>query len=313
MSLILSSFTISAPLLLLLAIGAFLNKLKFTDKNAIDTVSKIILKVLLPINMFLNIYDGDLKAGLAFDFFIVLFGGYAICILLNIFIVIKTSLTARQKSAIIQNAIRPNLAMFALPLSIEMAGDSIKSLASISAGTITPFINAFAIGEFECFNKESANKLEIIKKVFSSPLVVASILGFIYNLLNISLPYVCKRTMSYCSNCVTPMSLIMIGASFDFSLDKSDIKKISYSVLFKTVFCPVVGLLLALLFKLSADQLVVILCCFASPTAASSFATANDYDTDMKLINSSLVYSYVACIFTLPLIISVSKALSIIN
>lgn len=313
MSLIISSFTVSAPLLLLVSIGVVLNKLNFIDQKTIKAISKLVLKVLLPINMFLNIYEGDLKSSLNIKHLIVLFGGFTLCILINLIILLKSKIGVKQQTAILQNAIRPNLTMFAIPLSIEIAGESIRSLSSISAGLGTPLLNAYSIAEFEWFKQGPANKLKILKRIITSPLVIASIIGFGLNIISLPIPYIFKRTLQYCSNCVTPMSLMMVGASFNFYIDKSEIKKISYSVIYKTLICPIIGLLLGLLFKLNSDQLVVILCCFASPAAASCYATANDYDTDMNLINSTLVYSYVACILTLPLIISITKALSIIN
>jgi len=312
MNLILTSFATCAPLLLLIALGVLIKKLGFISSTTITEMSKITLKFLLPISIFMGIYNGSLESDLDTNYLIVLLGGQILVIAINTIIVLCTKMTNEEKSAIMQQAIRPNISILALPLSIEIAGEAIRSLASISVGLLTPITNGFVICEFEVFEPGPADKIKTLKRILLAPIILGSFFGLIFKFAGITLPIVAVKTLNYISNCVTPLSLIMIGASLNVDIKLDKVGKIAYAVIYKTIINPLIGLILCLLFKLNAAQIVVVMTFFASPIATSSFPTAKGYSTDIELVNQSLVISYIVAIFTLPLMITILKYFALI-
>ena len=302
-----TSLTLIAPLLILVAVGVFLREKKLINQNTINEVSKIILKLLLPIQIFMNIYKGDLASNLSIKYTTVLISSYFLAVLINTIIVCYFVNDPKQRSAMLQGGTRSNISIFALPLSIMMAGESIGSLAAISVGILSPLNNGYAIAEFEYYKPGKASKLDVAKRILLSPIIVATILAFGIKLINLTLPETIINTFNYMSNCVTGMSLIMVGASFNFAFEKKKLPLILYTISFKTIIYPIIAIVLALLFKINSNQLIVLMCISAAPIATSSFPTAKGYDTDIDLVSSTLVYSYVACIFTLTTIISILR------
>lgn len=308
----LTSLSLVAPLLLLVLTGIVLKRLNYLSDATVNEVSKVILRVLLPLQIFMNIYNGDIPKDLDMKFLIVLIGSSLLAITINTIILTTSKIDYRQKSAMLQNATRPNASIFALPLSVMIAGDAVSSLAAMAVGFTTPIANGYAIGEFEYYKPGKAPRLKIFIRIITSPIIVATILAFIFKGFSLTLPTVISKTFTYMANIVTGMSLIVVGASFKFEVDLKKIKLIIYTIVFKTMICPIIAILLAIIFKLNATQMVVIMCISAAPIATSSFPTAKGYDTDIDLVSSTLVYSYVACSFTLTIIISVLKLLSLI-
>lgn len=311
MDIIYSSFEVCMPLLFLVAIGVLLKSKKMISKETSKQMSAIVLKIFLPINIFMNIYNGDLKNDLSLRYLYILLAIYIITVIINFVIVNLTINDRRSKSAMLQNAIRANQTLFALPLAINIAGDGIGPLAALSACIITPINNLYALSEFEYY-EGNKSKLKIIINVLKSPITIATIIAFGFKLIDLSLPTIINTTFTYVSKATTALSLVMVGSTFNFAINKDKIQKIIYIIGFKTIICPIIAIIIALLFNVNRIQLITIMALFASPVASASYATAAAYDTDMDIINSSLVYSYVFAILSLPLIISIAQFLAII-
>ena len=308
----LTSLSLVAPLLLLVAAGIVLKKLNYLSDITVSEVSKVILKLLLPIQIFMNIYNGDISSDLDGKFLFVLIGSYVVAIIINTIILCVLKVDNKRKSAILQNATRSNSSIFAIPLSAMIAGNSVASLTALAVGFTSPLTNGYSIAEFEYYKPGKAPRFKIFINIMTSPIIVATVLAFIFKAFSFTLPAVIDKTFTYMANIVTGMSLIMVGASFKFEVDAKDIKHLVYTILFKTIVCPLIAILMAIALKLNAAQMVVIMCISAAPIATSSFPTAKGYDTDIDLVSSTLVYSYVACSFTLTIIISVLRILNMI-
>jgi len=312
MNLVLTSFITCAPLLLLIVLGVFIKKLGFISESTINEMSKITLKFLLPISIFMGIYNGSIDSNLNLKYVLVLLGGQFIVIAINTIIVLSSKMKNSEKSALLQQAIRPNISILAVPLCVEVLGESIRSLASISTGLFTPLMNCFVICEFEIFEPGPADKLKTTKRILLAPIVLGSVFGLLFKYLGITIPTVSVKTLNYISSCVTPLSLILVGANLNIDIELDKLSKVIYAVFYKTIINPVIGLILCLLFKLDAIQTVVVVAFYASPIATSTFPTAKGYSTDIELVSQSLVVSYIVAIVTLPLMITVLKLLAII-
>ena len=311
MDIIYSSFEVCMPLLFLVAIGVVLKRKKLISQETARQMSTIVLKLFLPINIFMNIYNGDLKKDLSFRYLFVLLLIYAVTVIINLIIVNIIIKDRKSKSAMLQNAIRANQTLFALPLAINIAGDAVSPIAALSSCIITPINNLYALSEFEYY-EGNTSKLKILINVLKSPMTIATIIAFVFKIVEINIPTIIYTTFNYISRATVALSLIMVGSTFNFAINKDKIQKIIYIIGFKTLLCPFIAVVMALMFRLNQIQLVTIMCLFASPVASASYATAAAYDTDMDLINGSLVYSYVFGIISLPLVISIMRFLALI-
>ena len=309
---LLTSLSLVAPLLLLVLAGAILKKLGFISDPTISEISKIVLKLLLPIKIFLNIYNGKLDSNLSGRYVFVLVGSYVISVIINTIILHIRNIDTKQKSAILQNATRANISIFALPLTILIAGETISPLVAVSVGIMTPITNGYAIAEFEYYEPGECSKLKVLYRIITSPIVLGAILGFVFKGFNITLPSIIAKTFSEMANCVNGMSLILVGASFKLAFNKKDLFNTIYTISYKTIVCPLIAILLGVFFKLNPEQMIVIMCISSAPIATSCFPTANGYDTDIDLVSSTLVYSYIVCGFTITLIISILRVLCLI-
>ena len=83
-------------------------------------------------------------------------------------------------------------------------------------------------------------------------------------------------------------------------------------LVFEMAIIPVAVLAVSILLGYRNVQLVAILAMFASPCAVSAYSMASGYDADFDLTSSIVVYSYLVCLITLPIIISAVRLLGLI-
>lgn len=312
MDALITSIKLASPLLLLIALGYYLKKIKFLDENISVQLSQLVLKVILPINIFVSIYNSDFKTD--FDTKMILFIVVSNVVLSIGMIILAHFVTSdkRQLGALMQAGVRGNYSIFAMPLAISIYGDKIAAPMAISIAFLTPLYNVYAVAIFEHYEDGDPNYLKQLIRVLKTPIMIATILAVAFKLFDVVIPSVLYETLNYISKSITAVSLMNLGLSFNFKINKSTIKLLAIALVYKLVVVPLVSLPAAIYLGFNHTALVVILVCATAPVATSAFATAVCYDTDIELTNSAVVYSYVFCAITIPIALAIITTLGLI-
>ncbi len=311
-TIILHSFEIVAPLLLLVGLGAFFNQRKILSENTVNEFSLLISKFFLPTTIFINIYNSNIQEDFDIKLFIFLIFIFILAVIINNFYIRFFIKDDKKRSVLLQASIRGNCTLFALPLSISIYGESIAGMASLAAVIITNLNNLYCIYVFEHNGHQNIKISALLYRIFKHPLTIGLIIGLIVQIFKIQFPYVILKTLTSIASATLPVALINIGASFVFKQNKETIKDISLAIIYKLILYPTLGLILAVLTGFRNAPLVVIVSLLASPIAINSYLTAVSYDCDIDLANATLVYSYVFATITLPLFISIMKIMNLI-
>lgn len=307
---LISSIQIVFPLLALVAVGVLLKKNSLISDKTISEMNKIVFSLFIPVNVFMSIYNSDFKTDFNLKFIIFLIFTVIIHAILAI-LLFKNIKDDRIRPAIIQASVRSNLAILGIPLAISVYGDKIAGIAAISVAFCTPLYNIFAILVFESLKKEKTSGKELLFKIFKNPIIIATLIAAIIKLVNTNLPVFAYDTINYLSKATTGISLLVLGASFNFKISSKK-KLMIISLIFKMLIAPLISIVLAVMLGFRGIHLACVMCLFAQPVAISAYSFACGYDTDLKLISSIVVYSYVVALFSLPLWITVLKLLALI-
>ncbi|HPX32468.1 MAG TPA: AEC family transporter [Erysipelotrichaceae bacterium] len=312
MSTIIHSIEIVAPLLLLVGLGVFINRKNKLSAITINEISSLISKVFLPATIFINVYNSNIKEDFDLKLFIFLTFIFILATSINIIYINFFIKDNEKKPVLLQASIRSNCTIFALPLAINIAGNSIAGITSLAAVIITNLNNLYCVYVFEHYQYKNNKVLVLISRVLKHPLTVGLLLGLIFQILNIELPNIIVKFVSDISKITSPIALIIIGASFVFKQNKETVKHMSLAIIYKLVLYPSLGILLAVLLGFRNQSLVVILSLLASPIAINSYLTAQEYNSDVDLANATLVYSYLISLITLPMFISLVTFMNLI-
>lgn len=312
MSSFLKSLELSSPLLLLIALGYFLKRIKMVNEEVSVDLSKIVLNVLLPVNLFLNIYDSNFKEAFNVKLMTFIVVSNIIFTILSIFYARIFTKDSKSLSAMLQVCVRGNHSIFGVPLAISIYGNIVGAPMSIASGLLSGIYCIYAIGLFEYFQNTNKSKLEVLLNVLKAPLTLSVILGVLFNVLHIHIPEFGYNTLNYMSKSLTAISLINIGLSFNFTIDTKCIKLLIPAVLYKILVMPAIATTVAALMGFRNADLVTIFAITSVPVALACFPTANCYDTDLELTKAATVYSHVGCAIAIPLMLSLIQVFGLI-
>jgi predicted permease len=181
---------------------------------------------------------------------------------------LRHHINQREYAASAQVAFRFN-SFIALALADRLAGAEGLLLISVLIGVCVPLLNIAAIWPMARHN-QSGFGLELLR----NPLIIATATGLTANLLGFSVPVLLEPTVTRIGAASLALGLLAAGAGMQFS-HLSQAKTLAVAVLsIRHLLTPVVGLLLAKLFKLSPAQTTILLAFSALPTASSAYVLA---------------------------------------
>ena len=295
------SFEAIAPIFLLMLLGYILKSLKITDKKGFDTINKFVFNVFLPVLLFYNIYKT--KTAQVFDLKLIIFT--VVCVI-AIFILGYAAVFALTKDnskrgVMHQGFFRSNFAILGIPLVDYICRGQASGLTSLMVAVIIPVYNILAVITLERFREgnEKTDIMRLIKGIVTNPLIIGCVIGIVFYCLKIQLPQILEKSVKDVSAVATPLSIIVLGASFEFSSIKGSIKEILAVVLARLILIPLIIVPIAIWFGFTGEALACILITFAAPIAVSSFSMAQQMGGDENLSAQTIVISSVMCLLTL--------------
>ena len=303
------SFNVVLPLFLCIALGYFLKRIHMLDGDVLKKMNKLCFKVFLPIYLFNSVYKTDLSA--AFNAKLILYGIFALTIFFIILMLLipRIEKDDKKRGVMIQAIFRSNFALFGLPVATSLCGEANLGPTSLLLGITVPFFNVYAVIALETFRGGKPSIRKMIKGIVTNPLIISCVLGVIFYLLKIELPYAVDKTVVDLGRVATPLSLVVLGGEFAFSNVRKYAKQLPITVIGRLVVSPLIFVTLGVLMGFRNEMLVPILIMFGAPTAVSSFTMAQQMDGDSELAGQIVVFTSAGAIFSIFVWIFVLKQL----
>lgn len=296
---LLLSFNIVVPIFLLLSIGYILKRLKMLDRHTQDVMNNISFKAFFSVLLFNSIYKTDLKS--SFNPKLLAFAVVAV-VLIFIFLCFVIPLIEKDKSkrgVLIQGIFRSNFVIFGLPISIALCGEQNAGATSILIAVIVPLYNALSIVALELNRGHKFKISTLIKGIVTNPLIIGGVLGVAALLLNLRFPTPIESVIGDIAKIATPLALILLGASFEFSDIKANIKQIIIGVTGKLIIIPLAILPIAVLMGFRGVELVALTVMLCAPVAVSSYNMAGQLGGDSVLAGQLVVFDSSFSIITM--------------
>ena len=218
------SFNVVAPLCFVMALGYFLKYLKMFDENTVNVMNNVAFKVFLPCLLFYNVYTTDLGNVINPKLMI-----FACLSIISLFIILLLIVPIFEKDnskrgVIIQGIFRSNFVLFGIPVATSLAGEGNIGVTALLIGVVVPTFNVLAVVCLETFRGGKVNVKKVTHGIVTNPLIIGSFLGLSMLVIGIKLPTFLEVTIKDVSKIATPLSLILLGASFSFSNVKKYLK-----------------------------------------------------------------------------------------
>ncbi len=301
---------------LLLATGKLSRKTNLLTSESTDRLNALVFKIFLPVSIFKNVYNSSVSD--VFDKKLIAFGiiSVTLCFLL---LILLTSGCKNRKSrgVLIQGIYRSNFLIFGLPVAESFYPDgSLSGKASVLIAIIVPLFNGLAVIALEMFKENKQSGMKTFLNILKNPLIIGSALGFVALFLKEAgflLPDAVYKTVSDLSAAATPLALIALGASLDFSKIKGESKYLIWGLLGKLVLSPAVFIGAAALLGFRDRELAIILSMFASPASVSSYTMAQQMGADDDLAAELVVIGTAVSLITVFLWVSLIASSGLIK
>lgn len=301
---------------LLLVTGKLSRKTNLLTSESTDRLNALVFKIFLPVSIFKNVYNSSVSD--VFDKKLIAFGiiSVTLCFLL---LILLTSGCKNRKSrgVLIQGIYRSNFLIFGLPVAESFYPDgSLSGKASVLIAIIVPLFNGLAVIALEMFKENKQSGMKTFLNILKNPLIIGSALGFVALFLKEAgflLPDAVYKTVSDLSAAATPLALIALGASLDFSKIKGESKYLIWGLLGKLVLSPAVFIGAAALLGFRDRELAIILSMFASPASVSSYTMAQQMGADDDLAAELVVIGTAVSLITVFLWVSLIASSGLIK
>ena len=301
-----------APLVLLIALGAALARIRFLGSAFIADLNKLAFWIALPALLFTSASGAAAPHSGTFRLFAVLVVGTALITLLAFAASLALRMPASTRGTLMQAAFRGNLAYIGIPVlaysfSESPTESSTRALATaviVMVFTMALYnILAVIVLQSSIHAPGGIDWRRSALAILSNPLLLAGLLGLIVPLLRITLPSFLQRALEALGAAAVPIALMCIGGSLATTTLQGRRSWIVTAALLKVAVLPFLVFLLTRLTGLEpADQRTALVLA-SCPTAAAAFVMARQMGGDEALASGSIALS------TLLSFISLSVAL----
>lgn len=301
-----------APLAIYLLLGIFMRWYAHFDDDSISHFNKMIFTIFLPTNMFASIYYADTSKTLHLSLVAYALGSLFIFYILMLIFIPKLVKEKNKWGTTIQAIYRSNFLLMGVPIVENIYGPESTSGAMVLLAFCIPSYNILAVFCLETFRGEKVNVIQVLKGVMKNPMILAAIAAAILHSFNFPLPFYFEKSVKGVAGATTPLSLIVLGASFTLQSAIHDIKNLTLCVLGRLVFMPIFVITGAVLLGYRNVELASLMSMSISPTAIASYSMAQQMGGDGELAGNAVIFSTGLSIFTMFLWIYCFKMLGLL-
>lgn len=310
----------TVPVFLVIVVGYILNRKNMFTESFISVANKFTFKICLPIMIIVDMATSDITGD--FDARLV---GFSAVITVVMFAVIWTGakLFIKDKSiigAFVQASYRSSVAVMGFAFMMNIYG-RIGMMPMIIIGCVPLYnICAVTVLTFEAADAQNdTDKAAKLRKAFVSivknPIIIGIVIGCVLSLTHIyeHIPTMFTKTLDSLKSIATPLSLIVIGASFEGKAAFAKIKPTIVSCMIKLIALPAVFLTVAIALGFRGEALLALTIMLGSPTTPSCYIMAKNMNNDGVLTSSVIAATTLISSVTLTFWIFLIKCMGLIG
>ena len=302
---LLFSLNATMPIFMMMVVGWCLKKMKMVEEKSVAVMNKLVFKLFLPALLFMDLAKQDF-AGM-WDTTFVVFCAATTCI--SILVAMLLSFLCKDKEdrgEFIQASYRSAAATLGIAFMTNIY-DNVSMVALMIIGSV-PIYNMIAVIILELTspeNKGAVSRAQLIKKTLQSiatnPIILSIIAGLLWSVLKLPQPVIFVKSVTYLGNVASPLALIVLGATFEFSELKEKILPIIAIVFNKLFLFCIIFLPLAIYLGFRDDKVVAALIMLGSATTSSSFIMAKNMGHKGVISSSAVMVTTLLSSFSLTI------------
>lgn len=310
---LLTSISVTLPLIFMLLLGMLLRKLEYINKNFISLANKLNFNVFLPCSVFAGTYCAEFDLKECID--VVVIDTIAIVVTFIISIVVATLVTTNKprRGTLISGMYRSNYAYIGIPVVCAMMGISSSLFASLTLAVCSIVCNILSPIGFSINSGEKLSAKKLFKDVFGNAYIIATIFAIVLMLLHCpQFPTPIHKTLTSLGSICTPLAVVVLGANLDLSAIGDKRRLLRWANLFKLVVFPLIGTWLCVLVGLRGEKLATLFTLLACPAATLLFTISQEMGGDTDLATEIVAIGTLYSMVTMTIGIYILKTLQLL-
>lgn len=277
------------PLTLMIALGVLLRRLKLVDTVVLNGLDRINFRVLLPVLLFDSLYSADFKTDFSVKFLLFMIGLFVIEIILWFVITPIFEKDIKKQGTLIQAMFRSNTNVFGTAIISQLYSGGHIGLVGVSMLAAVPLPQAFGIIALERCGNHAGGRRARMLNIAKNPMIIGIVVSMIAIFTKLSLPGPIESTVHSIAKAATPMALISLGGTLEFSSFRENRKDLMIGATGKALLHPLLFVPLAAALGFRGPQLATIMVVANSPVAVTVFSITRQMDGDGQLAAQLIV------------------------
>ncbi len=296
------------PVFLLVSLGVWLRRSPLINITLWDGLEQLGYYILFPALLFSTLATADFAGMKADTTAIATIGSISLmsaALLLTWPFLRQRHVSSPAFTSIFQTSTRWN-GFMALAIAQKLYGPLGLSLTALVMTLLIIPINLYNIGVLIAFTGSGRGLRFFIIKIATNPMIVASALGILLNLLGLTVYEPVLTAVEMLAQASLSLGLVMVGAGLKVADALRPSRIALLAVFLKLIIMPVFMVGASWLLGIRGDALLVIALGASVPTAMNGYILAKQMGGDAPLYAAIATVQTVVSFFTIPLVLTVT-------
>lgn len=301
------SLEATMPVFLLIVLGYFFEKVHILDKALANQMNRFAFQIALPVLVFQDLAQQDFAKAWNGKYVLFCF----VITLASIGIAFLLSLPMHDKAErgeFIQATYRSSAAILGLAFIINIYGSS--GMAPLMIIGTVPLYNVAAVIILTLTSSEK--KAGAIKQsligILTNPILIGIVVGLFWSVCHLPYPVIFGKVVQSVADLATPLSLIAMGAAFEFHSMRRVWKQTLVATFMKLVGFVALFMPLAIRMGFRNSYIVALLVMMGSATTVSSYVMAINMHHKGELSAAVVSLTTLVSAFTLTMWLFIMKS-----
>jgi len=294
------------PVFAIIVLGHILKRFGLTTDLFLSNSDRLIYFIFFPILLFWKIGTAPPAASMNFDYCLAALSAVTVVFVLSILYIKIGKVGEFQAGTFSQSCYRFNTYV-GMALVLSAFGESGGRYFGILIGIIIPWVNVMAVTVLIWFSGRRFTFWKQVQAtfqaVFSNPLFMACVAGFVFsNTLNV-FPKSIDNTFSLLSMVTLPLALLSIGGTLTLKSLKTYFRLSIAASGFKLLVLPLTGYFMLSAFDVSGLPFKVSMILFTLPTSTAMYVLSSQLNSDTDLASANIFSTTILSFFSLSLVL----------
>ncbi len=300
---------VTTPIFLIIGGGYLVTQLGYMKLSAAEGLMFFVQNIALPVMLFNAISNINLGVGFNYKFLISFYTGSLLCFAIALTITFLYFKRPWEDSVVIAfTALFGNTVLLGLAVVGRAFDDVSLTGAYFIVAFHAPFCFLVGITTMELYKSREKRDSPILVSVFSliwkNAILMGMVLGFIFNILGLSLPDVLAVPVNMVAGSAIPAALFALGGILSQYKPSGDLKIIGMICILTLVFHPFVAWVLSsMVFNIQKPLIQSAVITAAMPPGLNAFIFASIYGCGKRIAASSVLLGTILAIFTSSVIL----------